>query len=160
MQVPHRSSSAYSLRCSVFFRHSLQLHYSLRCFWAWPTFCPHFLRKHPSGSLVWLFAFSIKASIASWPSPLWFSLSSGSCRPPLWSSGQSHWLQIQRFGFDSLRYQIFWEVLGLERGPLSHVNTIEELLGNSGSGLESREYCRKDTLRWPRDTTSIDNSWH
>jgi hypothetical protein len=28
-------------------------------------------------------------------------------RPPLWSSGQSSWLQIQRPGFDSQRYQIF-----------------------------------------------------
>jgi hypothetical protein len=36
-------------------------------------------------------------------------------RPPLWSSGQSSWLQIQRSGFDSRRYQIFWEVVGLER---------------------------------------------
>jgi hypothetical protein len=27
--------------------------------------------------------------------------------PPLWSSGQSSWLQIQRSGFDSRRYQIF-----------------------------------------------------
>jgi hypothetical protein len=27
--------------------------------------------------------------------------------PPLWSSGQSFWLQIQRFGFDSRRYQLF-----------------------------------------------------
>jgi hypothetical protein len=36
----------------------------------------------------------------------------------------------------------FWEVVGLERGPLSLVSTVEELLGrkNSGSGLESREY--------------------
>jgi hypothetical protein len=38
--------------------------------------------------------------------------------PPLWSSGQSSWLQIQ----------IFWEVVGLERGPLSLVKIIEELL--------------------------------
>jgi hypothetical protein len=28
-------------------------------------------------------------------------------RPPLWSSGQSSWLQIQRSRFDSLRCQIF-----------------------------------------------------
>jgi hypothetical protein len=28
---------------------------------------------------------------------------------------------------DSLRYQIFWEVLGLERGPLSLVSTTEKL---------------------------------
>jgi hypothetical protein len=37
------------------------------------------------------------------------------------SSGQSSWLQIQRSGFDSQRYQIFWEVVGLEQGPLSLV---------------------------------------
>jgi hypothetical protein len=29
-----------------------------------------------------------------------------------------------RSGFDSRRYQIFWEVVGLERGPLSLVITI------------------------------------
>jgi hypothetical protein len=42
--------------------------------------------------------------------------------------------------FDSRRYQIFWEVLLLERGPLSLVRIIEELLEwkNSGSGLENR----------------------
>jgi hypothetical protein len=28
-----------------------------------------------------------------------------SCRPPLWSSGQSSWLQIRRPGFDSRHYQ-------------------------------------------------------
>jgi hypothetical protein len=57
-------------------------------------------------------------------------------------------------GFDFRRYQIFWEVLGLERGPLSLVTTIEVLLGrnSSGSGLENREYGRGDPLRWPRDT--------
>jgi hypothetical protein len=42
--------------------------------------------------------------------------------------------------FDSRRYQIFWEVVGLERGPLSHVRIIEELLEwkSSGFGLENR----------------------
>jgi hypothetical protein len=62
-------------------------------------------------------------------------------RPPLWSSGQSSWLQIQRSGFDSRRYQIFWEVVGLERGPLSLVTATEELLEikHSGTGLEDRE---------------------
>jgi hypothetical protein len=35
---------------------------------------------------------------------------------PLWSGGQSSWLQIQTTGLDSLRYQIFWEAVGLERG--------------------------------------------
>jgi hypothetical protein len=35
--------------------------------------------------------------------------------------------------------------LGLERGPLSLVSTIEELLGreSSGSGLEIRDYGRR-----------------
>jgi hypothetical protein len=39
-------------------------------------------------------------------------------------------------------------VVGLERGPLSLMSTIEELLGrkSSGSGLESREYGRGDPL--------------
>jgi hypothetical protein len=57
-------------------------------------------------------------------------------------------------GFDSRRCQIFWEVVGLERVPLSLVDTIEELLGrnNSGSGLENREYGHEDPLRLPRDT--------
>jgi hypothetical protein len=60
-------------------------------------------------------------------------------RPPMWSSGQSSWMQIKRSGFDSRRYQVFWEVVGLERCPLSFVSTIEELLGrkSSGSVLES-----------------------
>ena len=31
-------------------------------------------------------------------------------------------------GFDPRRYQIFWVVVGLERGPLSLVRSIEELL--------------------------------
>jgi hypothetical protein len=70
-------------------------------------------------------------------------------RPPLWSSGQSSWLQIQRSGFNSRRYQTFRVVVGLERGPLSLVSTSEEILErkSSGSGLESREYGRRDTSR-------------
>jgi hypothetical protein len=53
---------------------------------------------------------------------------------PLWSSGQSSWLQIQRF-----------------RCPLSLAITTEELLGrkSSSSGLENREYGRRDSSRWP-----------
>jgi hypothetical protein len=64
--------------------------------------------------------------------------------PPLWSSCQSSWLQIHSSGFDFRRYQIFWEVVGLERGPLSLVSTIEELLErkSSGFGLENRDYGR------------------
>jgi hypothetical protein len=64
-------------------------------------------------------------------------------------------------GFDSRRYQTFWEIVGLERDPLSLVSTIEELLGrnNSGSGLENREYGRGDPLRWTHDTL-YPPSWH
>jgi hypothetical protein len=35
---------------------------------------------------------------------------------PLWSTGQSSWLQVQRSGFDSRRYQIFREVVSLKWG--------------------------------------------
>jgi hypothetical protein len=68
-------------------------------------------------------------------------------RPPLWSSGQSSRLQIQRSGFDSQRHQIFREVVGLERGPLSLVSTIKELLErkNSGSSLENRDYGQRES---------------
>jgi hypothetical protein len=47
-------------------------------------------------------------------------------RLPLWSSGQSSSLQVQRSGFDSRRYQIFL-VVDLERGPLSLLSTVEKL---------------------------------
>jgi hypothetical protein len=55
--------------------------------------------------------------------------------PPLWSSGQSFWLQIQRSGF-------------------SLVRTTEELLErkSNGSGLENREFGRRELSRWPRGT--------
>jgi hypothetical protein len=44
----------------------------------------------------------------------------------------------------------------LERGLLSLVSTTQELLErkSSGSGLESREYGRRDPPRWPRGTLS------
>jgi hypothetical protein len=62
-------------------------------------------------------------------------------------------LQIQRSGFDSRHYQIFWEV-GLERGPLSLVSTTEELLERKSSGfsLENQDYECRDPLCWPRGT--------
>jgi hypothetical protein len=43
-------------------------------------------------------------------------------------------------GFDFQRYQIFWEVVCLERDPLSLMRIIEKLLEwkSSGSGLENR----------------------
>jgi hypothetical protein len=56
-------------------------------------------------------------------------------------------------GFDSRHYQIFWEVVGLELGPLSLVSTIEQLLGRRSSssfGLENLEYGLRDPLCRPR----------
>jgi hypothetical protein len=49
-------------------------------------------------------------------------------------------------GFDSQRFQIFREVVGLEQGPLSFMSKTEELLGRKGSGfgLENREYGYRD----------------
>jgi hypothetical protein len=57
----------------------------------------------------------------------------------------SSWLQTQKYGFGSRRYQIFWEVVGLELGPLSLVSTIEEL-------LERKNYGRMDPPYWPLDS--------
>jgi hypothetical protein len=53
--------------------------------------------------------------------------------------------------FESRRYQMFWEVVGLERGPLSLVSKIEALLerNSSESGLENRKYDRGIPFRWP-----------
>jgi hypothetical protein len=73
-----------------------------------------------------------------------------------------------RFRFPTLLF--FWEGVGLERGPLSLVSTIEELLGRkcSGSGVESQEYGSIDPSCWPRGTlypqklalTSLADSGH
>jgi hypothetical protein len=41
--------------------------------------------------------------------------------------------------FDFQRYQIFWEVVGLERGPLNFVSITEELLEWKSSGFGSRK---------------------
>jgi hypothetical protein len=90
--------------------------------------------------------------------PAYFQLLDSGCSHfmflSLWASGQNFWLQIKRSVLGYQRYQIFWEVVGLERDPLSLVSTIEELLErkSSGSGLESREYCHRDPSRWPCST--------
>jgi hypothetical protein len=67
--------------------------------------------------------------------------------PPLWSSGQSSWLQIRRSRVRFPGTKREKKVVGLEWGPLSLVSTTEELLGrnSSGSGLEIREYGRRDS---------------
>jgi hypothetical protein len=84
------------------------------------------------------------------------------CLGLILSSGQSSWLQIQRYGFYSRRYQIFREVVGLERGPLSLVSTIEELLGRTSSGLdlENRDYGRRGSGALITRHSSIRKSLH
>jgi hypothetical protein len=54
-----------------------------------------------------------------WGGMNWIGAVMNVVRLPLWSSGQSSWLQIRRPGFDSRHYQIFWKkknktVVGLE----------------------------------------------
>jgi hypothetical protein len=80
----------------------------------------------------------------------------------LWSSDQSSWLQIQTSVFDSQHYHIFWEVVGLERGPLSLANTIEELLDKkfSCSGLENRDYGHKGSAVLITCQSFIRKSYH
>jgi hypothetical protein len=41
--------------------------------------------------------------------------------------------------FDSRRYQIFWEAVSLQRGPLNLVSITEELLEWKSSGPGSRK---------------------
>jgi hypothetical protein len=57
-------------------------------------------------------------------------------RPPLWSSRQSTWLQIQ---MSRVRFPALWEVVVQERGPLSLVNITEELLEWKSSGFGSKK---------------------
>jgi hypothetical protein len=49
----------------------------------------------------------------------------------------------------AVRVQIFWEVMGLERGPISLMSTTEDLLErkSSGSSLENLKYGLGDPLR-------------
>jgi hypothetical protein len=73
-------------------------------------------------------------------SPYWW--------PPLWSSGQSFRLQIQR---SRVRFPALPEVGGLKWGPLSLVRTTEEPLENKKQRLRSRKPSG-NSLRWPRNT--------
>jgi hypothetical protein len=53
------------------------------------------------------------------------------------------------------RYQIMWEVVGLQRGPLSLMSTVEDLLERkiSGCGLKTKNTVEGDPPRWLRDTS-------
>jgi hypothetical protein len=55
--------------------------------------------------------------------------------------------EFQKSGFDYRPYPFFWEVLGLEQGPLNIVSTIEELLERKkvrAPVYENREFGRRD----------------
>jgi hypothetical protein len=56
--------------------------------------------------------------------------------------------------FDTRRYQIFWEVVGLKRGPLSLLRIIQELLVRKVAApvYKTEINNRGDSLRWPRET--------
>jgi hypothetical protein len=71
-------------------------------------------------------------------------------RPSLWSSGQSSWLQI------------FWEVVDVERGPLSLVRINEELLEwkNSGSLSRKSRLTAVGIRCADHATPSIRKGWH
>jgi hypothetical protein len=70
-----------------------------------------------------------------------------------WGSSKQVHLRKERSRFHSRRYQIFCEVVVMERGPLILVS-ITELPGrkSSCSGLENRDYGCRDPRRWPLDT--------
>jgi hypothetical protein len=65
-------------------------------------------------------------------------------------------------GFDSWRYQIFWEIVGLERGPLSLVRVIEELFEwkSSGAPVKKTELTGGGIRCSDYATPSIHKSWH
>jgi hypothetical protein len=70
-------------------------------------------------------------------------------------------LVVRVSGFDSRRNHIFWEVVGMERVPLSLVSTTEELTGrdSSSSSIETENmavgiHCVDHMI------PSIHKSWH
>jgi hypothetical protein len=64
----------------------------------------------------------------------------------LWSRGQSSWLQIQRSGFESRYYKIFWEVClepGLENREyglgIRHADHVTPSTANVGTNFADNE---------------------
>jgi hypothetical protein len=76
--------------------------------------------------------------------------------------GQSSWLQFQRSRFDSRRYQIFWQVVGLLGGQLCLVSITEELHECKSSGSTSRKLILTAVGIRCADhaTLSIHKSWY
>ena len=76
-------------------------------------------------------------------------------RPPLWSSGQSFWLQIQRSRLRSPALPDFLSSSGSGTGSTQprEVNWGATWMQKvAAPGLENRDNGCGDPLRWPRDT--------
>jgi hypothetical protein len=84
-------------------------------------------------SVLWAFEFWIL------PTYYRYGINVSCCIPPLWSGGQSFWLQIQRSRVPFPALPDLWEVVRLERGPLSLMRITEELLEWKCSGSGSRK---------------------
>jgi hypothetical protein len=64
-------------------------------------------------------------------------------------------------GFDSRLYQIFWDVVGLERGSLSLVKITEELFEWKSSGFGQENRINDGGIRCADHATpSNSKSWH
>jgi hypothetical protein len=72
--------------------------------------------------------------------------------PPLWSSGQSSWLQIRRPGFDSALPEKKSSGSGTGSTQPREYNWAVTWEKSSGSCLENQEYGRRDPSRWPHGT--------
>jgi hypothetical protein len=69
--------------------------------------------------------------------------------PPMWSCGQSSWLQIHR---SLIRFSALSDFLRNSGSGTESTQAREEPLErrSSGSGIENREYSSRDTSRWLR----------
>jgi hypothetical protein len=107
------SSIQYRYRFKRYYRHSISFH--CHCVCRIRTMLLFFIvQKYLSR------VFHTETWGICWYAFMWILYSKW--LPPLWSSGQSSWLQIRRPGFDSRHYQKK-KVVGLERDPLSLVST-------------------------------------
>jgi hypothetical protein len=104
-------------------------------------FCGH--QQHIGLCAVWLPSYS-QSNWSSWPLP--------TCVPFLHLMNKKKdrlcglVVRVPRYrsrgsGIDSQRYQMFWKIVGLERGPLSLVRITEEIFKweTAAPGLENRD---------------------